>query len=247
MAKKHNKEFLSDQTDAKANKSNKLRLLEMIGSPWELIKKGGKLGIKAAGRFFLLMFLFGAVNGGLIVIALIKLFLNEINRNNIIGVVLVVLVAVGAIAYAAYRAYRNILIDTIRVVYESLTPYLLKMCSIIIDKTEKLFRGNKKPTRTLLIKTIDFSKLVYDQLQKIPRFIRRIIVFILEQIPIAEILIGLQSDIQDGRKEDASQRLFEQMDGFIQDTVFGNSGQWVLWLLPLNVIVSLILIILMIG
>ena len=245
MEKKHKADSSNGQTET--NKKNKLRLLEMIASPWELIKKGGKLGIKGAGRFFLLMFLFGAVNSALIVIALIKLFLNEINRNNIIGVVLVVLVAAGSIAYAGYRAYRNILIDTIRVVYESLAPFFQKMCRIIIDKTEKLFSNNKKPNKNVLTKTIDFSKLVYENFQKVPRFLRSVIVFMLQRIPLMDILMGLQSDIKAGRKENASQNLFLQMDSFIQNTFFGTNTQWVLWLLPLNIVVSLILIILMIG
>ncbi|OJJ17553.1 hypothetical protein BKI52_27205 [marine bacterium AO1-C] len=256
MTRKYTADFSDEQSGKKTtieyenssvNEGNNQRLLELVSSPWQLIKEGGKLGVKGIKRFFGLLFLFGTINGLLLLVAVVKLLLNEINRNNLIGLGLVALVGVVALYYTAYRAYQYVLLDTIRVIYENLAPFFQKVCSIIVDKTEKLFTSKNSLNNSTLAKTIDFSKLVYEQFQKTPKFIRGGIVMVLEKIPFTGMLMEFKDDISEGRKEDASQKLFQKMDDFIQNTIFGsNNTQWVWWLLPLNIVVTLVLIIAMI-
>ncbi len=252
MTRKYTADFSDEQSGKKTtityenssvNEGNNQRLLELISSPWQLIKEGGKLGVKGIKRFFGLMLLFGILNGLFFLVAAIKLFLNEVNQNNLIGLGLVALVGIVTLGYTARRAYQYVLIDTVRVIYVNFAPFFQKVCSIIIDKTEKLFTGKSTPNNRTLAKTVDLSKLVYEQFQKTPSFIRKGIVTVLEKIPFSGLLVQLQSDISQGQKEVASQTLFQKMDSFILNNIFGNNHtKWVWWLLPLNIVIDLILI-----
>ena len=62
------------------------------------------------------------------------------------------------------------------------------------------------------------------------------------------MLIDLKQEISQGNKVEASTKLYNKMDGFISDSIFGNNNtKWVWWLLPLNVIILFIFIKIKIG
>jgi len=254
MATKYTEDSASEQNNqnmtyenAHTNESHKLRLLEQIDSPWKLIRQGGKLGINGVKHFFGLTFLFGMVNGLLFLAAVIKLFFSTINSISIIGLLLVALVGAAVISYTIYRVNRYILLNTIQFIYNSLEPFFLKVCGKVIDKSAKLFDSNTQLDNRTLAQTIDFSKLVHEEFQKMPRLIRWGITFTLELVPFMDILIELKSDVQEGNRDDAVQKLFEYVDEFIQNTIFAkNNNDWVWWALPLNIVISIILMITMI-
>ncbi|HAS47656.1 MAG TPA: hypothetical protein DCS93_44675 [Microscillaceae bacterium] len=236
-----------EQNNQQMASDNRLRLLEQIDSPWKLIRQGSKLGIDGVKHFFGLTFLFGVVNGLLFLAAIIKLFFSTVNTISIIGLLLVALVGVGAISYTIYRVNRYIILNTIQFIYQSLEPFFLKVCGKVIDKSAKLFENNTQLDNRALAQTIDFSKLVHEEFQKLPRLIRWGITFTLELVPFMDILIELKSDVREGHRDDAVQKLFEYVDEFIQNTVFAkNNNDWVWWGLPLNMAISIILMIMMI-
>ena len=117
-----------------------------------------------------------------------------------------------------------------------------------MNKVEKLFQGKVDLSDNQLTKALDFGKMVNSKYQKIPKFLRKGIILILNRIPFVGMIVDLKEDILKGNKVEASSKLYNKMDVFISDSIFGNNNtKLVWWLLPLNIIILFILIKLKIG
>ncbi len=241
------KEFEITYENSPEKQENTYKLMELLASPspWRILFEGGKLGVKAIKHFFLIVFLFLFTNTILFFYALTRWFMTglEINKPNLLAILFTFLLGLAATLYAAHQAYGYVLIDTIRVIYENLASLFQKICEIIIDKAEAIFKGKKQVSDKALANALDFGKMINEKFQKVPRFIRRGVIFIMDKIPVVGMLMELKDDLEAGNKEDASFKLYMSIDDFIQENIFGNNTvSWIWWLLPLNIIVIGILI-----
>ncbi len=133
-------------------------------------------------------------------------------------------------------------------IYENLSSFFHKISELIIDKVEVLFQGKIDLTDNQLTKALDFGKMVNSKYPKTPKFLRKGIILILNKIPFVGMLIDLKEEILKGNKIEASNKLYNKMDGFISNSIFGNNNtKWVWWLLPVNIIIIFVLIKLKIG
>lgn len=90
--------------------------------------------------------------------------------------------------------------------------------------------------------------MINSRYQKAPSFLKKGIILILNRIPFAAMLLDLQDDILNGKKVEASKKLYIKMDDFISNILFGNNNtKWIYWLLPLNIIAVILLIKFKIG
>ena len=242
------KEFEIEYDNLPENEENNNRLLELLNHPWRLIKEGGKLGVNGVKRFFTVLFLFAFSNTILFFYSISRLFSTNFEFLKIVFVLLVLIIGLGVTIYSAYRTYQYVIIDTMRVIYENLSSFFHKISELIIDKVENLFQGKVDLTDNQLTKALDFGKMVNSKYQKTPKFLRKGIILILNRIPFVGMLIDLKQEISQGNKVEASTKLYNKMDGFISDSIFGNNNtKWVWWLLPLNVIILFIFIKIKIG
>ena len=237
------KEFEIEYNNLPENEENNNRLLQLLNHPWRLIKEGGKLGVNGVKRFFTVLFLFAISNTILFFYAIKRLFSTDFEFSKLMFVILVFILGLAVTIYASYRAYQYVIIDTMRVIYENLSSLFHKISELIIDKTEHVFKSKGKVSDNQLQKTLDFGKMVNSRYKKTPKFLRKGIILILSKIPFAGMLIDLKEEITNGNKVEASSKLYNKMDGFISNTIFGNNNtKWVWWLLPLNLLVLLFLI-----
>jgi hypothetical protein len=242
------KEFEIEYDNLPENEENNNRLLELLNHPWRLIKEGGKLGANGVKRFFTVLFLFAFSNTVLFFYAVSRLFSTDFEFIKILFVLLVLIIGLGITIYSAYRTYQYVIIDTMRVIYENLSSFFHKISELIIDKVENLFQGKVDLTDNQLTKAMDFGKMVNSKYQKTPKFLRKGIIMVLNKIPFVGMLIDLKEEILQGNKVEASTKLYNKMDVFISDSIFGNNNtKWVWWLLPLNIIILIVLIKLKIG
>lgn len=237
------KEFDFKYDNLPENEKNNTKLIELLDHPWKLIKEGSKLGINGVKRFFTVLFLFTLSNSILFVYSIIRLIKTDFEYSKIIFVLLVLLIGVGITIYSAYRTYQYVVIDTLSVIYKNLESLFKKITEMIIDQVEKLIKGKVNLTDTQLTKAIDFGKMINSNYKKMPRFLRKGIILILNRLPIVGMVSNLKTDIISGNKLEASTKLYNKIDGFISESIFGsNNTKWIWWLLPLNIIISLILI-----
>lgn len=243
-----NKEEVKQESiSGNGNKANKLfKLLE--NNSWKLLVEGGKLGVKGVKRFFTIVLLFVFTNLILFTYAISRVYITGIDTNKVLFVLLTLGIGLGVTIYAWYQTYQFVIIETIRAVYDHLSVYFKKISDHIIDRVEPLFLGKAEVSNNQISKALDFGNLINSKFKKIPKLLRRGIIYILNQVPLVDIIIDLREDIQNGDKEEASSKLFEEINEFITDIIFGdNDTQWVWWLLPLNIAVVLVIVYFKIG
>jgi len=242
------KEFEITYDNIPENEGNNNKLLQLLNHPWRLIKEGGKLGVNGVKRFFTVLFLFSISNTILFFYSISRLFSTDFEFSKIFFVFLVLIIGLGITIYSSYRTYQYVIIDTIRVIYENLSSFFKKISELIIDKSEGLFQSKVDLSDNELKKALDFGKIVNSKYQKIPKFLRKGIILILNKIPFVGMLIDLKEEISKGNKLEASTKLYNKMDGFISESIFGNNNtKWVWWLLPINILILIILIKFKIG
>lgn len=242
------KDFSFDYTIDSQNEERINKLSQLLDSPWKLILQGGKNGVKGVRRFFTVVFLFMISNTILFFYAIKRLFTVDFEFNKLLFVFLVLILGLGVTIYAGYRVYNYVIIDTIRVIYENLRSFFMRVCSLIIDKSANLLSGKEKITDAELAKKLDVAKMINSEFKKIPKFLRKGIIMILNKIPFLGMLIDLKQDIENGNKTQATAKLHNKIDTFISENIFGNNNtKWVLLLLPANIIILFILIKFKIG
>lgn len=238
-----NSEFEITYDNSVENEANNNKLLQLLNHPWKLIKEGGKLGVTGVKRFFTVLLLFSISNTILFFYAISRLFSVDFKFSGLFYVFLVLIIGLVLTFYATYRTYQFVIIDTMRVIYESLSSFFQKISNLIIDKAESLFNGKVNISDNQLTKAFDFGKMVNTKFQKTPKFLRKGIILILNRIPLVGMLMDLKEDISKGNKVEASTKLYNKMDSFISESIFGNNNtKWVWWLLPLNILVVFLLI-----
>ncbi|MEZ5174117.1 MAG: hypothetical protein R2850_11575 [Bacteroidia bacterium] len=236
-------EFEIEFNNLPENEENNKKLVEILHYPLRLIAEGGKLGVKGIKRFFLVLFLFAITNLFLLLYSVIRVVMSGFEMPKLVIVILVLLIGIGFTAYAAYRVYQFVMIDAMRVIYGNMTSFFKNLSQTIIEKAASIIQGKTEITDQKLIEALDFGKMIQSKYKNAPGILKKGITMILKRIPFTGIITLLKTDISDGRLDDASARLYSEMDGFITTTIFGNNNtRWVWWLLPLNIVALLVLI-----
>lgn len=242
------KEFEIEYDNLLENEENNKKLFKLLNNPLRLILEGGKFGVNGVIRFFTILFLFALTNTILFIYSIIRLLSSEVEISKIAVVMMVLIIGLGFTFYSVYRTYQYIIIDAMRVIYKNLSSFFQRVSALIIDKVEDIYQGNTNFNDKQLASAVDFGKIVNSKFNKLPKVLRNGIIMLLKRVPFVSMLVDLHEDISKGKKTEASTKLYNKMDEFISDKIFGNNNtRWVFLLLPLNIILLLVLIKLKIG
>lgn len=219
------------------------KILELLEHPWRLLKEGGKFGIDGVKKMFTHAFLFGFTNFFLFLYAIYRFFASELSVPHAGYILLVLAIGVGITAYAIYRTYNYLIINTLGALYANSSSFFQKIVAGIIDKVDGLIDGTKEVTDAQLQKAISLGNMVNEKYAKMPGLFRKGMNLLLNRIPIVSMVMEIKGDLKTGDKAGASIKLYTKMDNFVTESIFGsNNTNWVWWLLPLNVVISLIII-----
>ncbi len=91
--------------------------------------------------------------------------------------------------------------------------------------------------------------------KRVGRFFRNLALFALtntalfffRRLPFMDMAMEVASGIKDGDKSSAQQKLQNQVDARMNDYFKHNNTRWIMWLLPLNIVVQLVIIFWKIG
>lgn len=223
-------------------------LLELLNHPLELLRNGSKFGITGFKRLLTNGFLFGASNLVLFLYAIYRTFATELAGSHFGYVILVLLIGIGFTAYAISLTYKYIVINVLSAVYENSTSLLQRATTGIIDRVDGMLDGTKEMTDAQVQKAVNVGSIVNDKYAKAPRILKKGITMVLNRIPLVGMLMDVKEDLVAGNKTTANDKLYNNIDGFLTNSVFGtNNTKWVWWLLPLNIIISLVIIFWEIG
>mgnify|MGYP006928158305 CR=1 FL=1 len=221
------------------------RVLELLERPMLLLAKGKSLGVKGVTRFVFIILLFGAVNTFIYISALVValMYHSEISLSGLSFLLWVILTGFAFTFFAGYKAYRYAIIDALRVVYSGLGPVFKSLTGSLVDKAGEMYSSSNSIDSNKLESSVDIISILKDKFERIPRLLRKGIGFILNRIPFVSMLDDVSGDIKAGNQNEAKDKLYSNMDGFITNTIFGgNNTRYVYWLLPLNIVIQIILI-----
>lgn len=229
---------LSPEKEAKTN-----QLMELLDKPWKLIKQGGNYGVRGVKRFFTIILSFMFCNILLFFYSLIKAFSSGFEFGKLGFVFLILIFGIAATIFAGYKTYQFIVLDTMRVIYENMSSLFKKMSDALIDKSEEFLKDKLEVKNEQLQKTLDISKIITEKYDAVPSILKKGIFMVMEKIPVVGMITDLREDILEGKKDEASSKLYQKMNAFISDSIFSkNNTNWVFWMLPANIIIVLLIV-----
>lgn len=210
----------------------------------QLFKDAGKQSLKALKWFIIVLISFGIPNIILFLISLLKYGSKPFGESSLcmLGILFIGLFFT---SLALYITYKYLLVDTLNIAYKYLTPLFKKVSVKIIDKV--VSGGNRLTGKRDIEKMLNVGSLMIEVYGKqLPNYVRKSVIFILNRIPFSDFLFNMQDDLKSGRKDNKalSEMLYSQLDEYIINTFFnGNSMKWMLWFLPLNLIVQVLFLV----
>lgn len=217
-------------------------LMYMFGNPKQLLSESRKVGGKGIGRVVLVIFLFVLTNFICLIAGIIKMISLK-DASSAIYLLMILLVGIILTILASSKAYNFALVDALGKLYTKIAPIVRKICSVIIDKAENVFKTANEAKEGKLREVMDFGTILQSTFKNLPGFVRRIFVKMLNKTPISALLIDLKADIVEGRKQEATTKLHAQIDTYLNESFFNqNTTNWMYWLLPINIIIQYLLI-----
>jgi len=210
-------------------------LIDLLHSPWKLIKKGGKAGFKGVKRLITIVFVFGATNAVLFFYTLKKIFEVGFEFGNLKYLFLVVLVNIGATIFAGYQAYQFVVVDALGIVYKNSSSFFQRISRSIADKAGGIFQGDKNISSKNLSKSLDVGSFLKAKYDKLPKILVWGINLALSRVPFMDVIMDLKDDIVNESSDDAGDKLYTGLDGLIRNVFDKNNTNWVWWQLPLNI------------
>ena len=208
-----------------------------------ILSSTGKFGIKGIKYFGSILFIYGIVNTFYLIFSAYKFHAMDSTRyfSNII-----VIVAVGILftLCGLYLTYKYLLMDGIGVLYKHIAPFFKKLSSIVIDKISNVAVDKIHIKDAHLEKAFNVDNMLTEIYgHKVPSIAQKGLGLIIKQIPFTDIIVGVKDSIKDKDKEKASDILYTQIDGYVQNSILGgNSMRPVFISLLLNIIIQALLI-----
>lgn len=211
---------------------------ELLENPVKLITQGGKFGVKGVGKFFGTVILFAIVNFFLLLYGIYREAIGTLSSSNLLFLAGIILLGIGLTALGGYKAYVYVRTDALRVAYEKLRPHFPGLCRKLVDKVvdQKIDPNNPNVKDAL-----NMASLFNTTFQRVPGLIRRYTVKKLMQIPFVQFFQDLHQQLLAGNRDVVADTIYKRTDAFLTEGFNANNTRWILWLLPLNVIVQIIL------
>lgn len=210
----------------------------------QLFKDAGSQSLKALKWFLIVLFSFGILNIIFFIISLLK-YGNRPFGGSSLYMLAILFIGLCSTIFALFSTYKYILIDTLGITYKYLTSLFKRICVKIIDKV--ISGGNRLTGKRDIEKTLNVGSLMIEIYGKqLPNYVKKSVIFILNRIPFSDFLFNMQNDLKSEKKDskELSEILYIQLDSYINNAFFKkNSMRWMLWLLPLNIIIQTILLI----
>ena len=214
--------------------------LMKLDRPWKILKNGAKLGIGGFKRFSVIVSLFVIVNLLLFGFGIYRVATTSFSWGDMGMLLFMALLGSAFTIWAGYRSYRYVFINVLAKIYERSQDYRQGMCAEAIARTEQLFSGEEHVTDARLKAAVGWSNSVYSFYGRIPVFFQSGVTQLLNRVPITAFLVDIKEDIKEGEQQLAAEKLHASVDGFINAQFFStNNTRWLLWLIPLDVIMML--------
>lgn len=224
------------------------RLAKVLEHPTRFVKAGGRIGAQSTSRFMLLLGLFGALNTLGLIVAIYRLFSTGFGFGKLLVVILVLAMGVAFTVFAAIRAYQYVQIRAMAMLYKEMAVVLRKVADQLVDWLSQRFQGQTQLMEQGLSKANMVQDLLRSGSLKFPKPVKKAVVFLLNRVPLTQMVLSVKEEVLQGRKTEAGVKLYKRFDEHIANVVLKeNTTNWLRWLLPLNIALLVLLIAFGIG
>lgn len=231
-----------DNSDGLTSRMLDKEFLMKLDRPWKILKNGAKLGIGGLKRFSVIVSLFVILNLLLFGFGIYRAATASFSWGGMGMLLIMALLGSAFTVWAGYRSYRYVFINVLAKIYENSQDYRQGMCAEAISRTERLFSGEEHITHARLKAAVDWGNSAYRFYGRIPVFFQSGMTQLLNRVPITAFLVDIKEEIKEGEKHLAAEKLHASVDDFINTHFFStNNMRWLLWFIPLNVIVMVAL------
>lgn len=226
-----------NKSNASTNSMLDKELLKKLDGPWKILKNGTMFGIGGIKRFSVIVLLFAVMNLFLFGIGMYTAVTNNFSWSTIGILFIMILLGSAFTLWAGYRSYRYVFINILSKIYENTNQYQQNMCAEAVLRAGRIFSGEEHVTNEKLEAAVDWGNRIYDAYGQIPVFFQSGITQLLKRIPVTAFLLSMKEDIKAGNNKLAADKLHALVTDFINAHFFStNNTRWLLWLIPLNVI-----------
>ena len=113
----------------------------------------------------------------------------------------------------------------------------------LVDKAAEILAQNPNMSKHEFHDLLNIGGKIESYLSIFPKFIKKIFLGIFKQVPIVGYLIQFREFIVGDMREKAIDKIYGSIDGFfrtwLEDAL---TLSWLLWLIPLNIVIYLIVI-----
>jgi len=201
----------------------------------DAVKGGIRTGAKGFARVLMVVFLFMILNAVLLFYAMRSF--NAAENSNYVYFGIIVFACLGFIVFAGFKAYKSVLIDGMRMVFVGSSDILHKISAGLVDNMAENIANQGEG-----LKEKDAFQYVEKYFIKLPSPMRIALTWIVKRVPLTQFIHEVLSEIKAGNKAAASEHLFTNINDFVLNTLLENKPlRFLLWLLPLNLLVVLLL------
>lgn len=198
--------------------------LELHDNPIKFLLSAAKLGVKGVKKALIMIILFAVMNFIFFSLSIVVYALSSFSEPQMFAILKITVAGLTGIAIAGYIGYNYVVVDAFKFIYEKNTKTVKTLCGYFILYAADLFKNNIKAKDENVQKAVDISKIINDKFAKAPKILRKILNFIFKKIPFSNMIMEIKELILSGDEEKATNALFEKVNTFILESIFGGNS-----------------------
>ena len=209
-----------------------------MDGPGKLIVEGGKFGVVGVIKILMTIVLFGGANLMLLLYAGYRGAVADSNSMNILygGVVLIIGIIMTIVA--GVKMYNFVRVDAIRLAYEKIRPYLPELFVKLVNQVAD---QKVDPNNPNIQQALGIASFFNSAFMKLPSIVRRFLVRRIERLPFAQFFRELHAELVKGNRQAVADTIYQRTDTYLTEFFSDNTLRWILWLLPLNIVVQFLI------
>lgn len=199
-------------------------------------------GAKNFGKMIGLVILVGLINLIPIVMGAFQaLFVKESPKFSWSAVGLLLLIGIIFTLLCAVKLYQHTLKTTIAKAYQEIKELVVRpACFEIVDAVMKQRLINTTlNTKEGFNKTFDVVTIIGDKISVLPTILKKPLYKVIQKIPFYGIIGDYWELFENQSVEVIGEKVYQRVDEFVLEDLLGSSLKWLLWLIPLNIIIQI--------
>ena len=218
-------------------------LIELSEKPFQAITSAGKKGVKGLGKIIGICIGLALLNLIFFCIGIYRLTVVEYHAIQLVYLSLSLFAGAGVVIFTAYRGYQYCLMETMKDIYQESKQLFYAVCEKIIIQCETILKGTKTIGDKNLSQAIQIKNIVEEKYKTFPSLVKKALIVLFNKLPLSHFLVPITQDIISGNRSGATDKLFQKVDEFMQESVFGmNSLRWIFSVLLVNIVAQILIV-----